>query len=185
MQRTITAVVVIALILSLSVVSSSKPKSMPATTHRDEDQLAKASGVITESQFTKHYPLGARCSCQDYCTGVCFAPSCAPCDPSAFSFPGGESLCYKSLPVGTGLLCKIDEVTNMVTPHACCNANGPSCFLPQNSCCSGGGCATCNVTRTVAMAMLPKLNSSQKMLPTGVRRRIFYSSNSSCEFAPQ
>jgi hypothetical protein len=123
------------------------------------------------------------CSCSDYCQGNCFAFGCALCDPSAFSFPGGESLCLAPGPLGCGLLCRVDHATRLVTEHACCNVNGPQCYLPANSCCSDGGCSTCPAPppprpdELPSDEIYPMLNSSR----TRCRRRKFV--NDTCLYA--
>lgn len=83
------------------------------------------------------------CSCEEYCTGRCFSMMCSPCTPGAFSFPGGEGLCLNVGPLGTGLLCHVDPQSGNITENACCSEDGPTCWLPQGSCCATGDCGTC------------------------------------------
>jgi hypothetical protein len=88
-----------------------------------------------------------QCSCEEYCTGRCFSMMCSPCDPAAFSFPGGEGLCLSVGPLGTGLLCHVDPLSGNLTDNACCSEAGPTCWLPQGSCCADGDCGTCPTNR--------------------------------------
>lgn len=107
-------------------------------------RLVEVSGLLRNTR-----PLSAsgvfklQCSCEEYCTGRCFSMMCSPCSPAAFSFPGGEELCLNVGPLGTGLLCHVDPQSGNLTESACCNADGPTCWLPQESCCSSGDCSSC------------------------------------------
>lgn len=107
-------------------------------------RLQEASDLIGVARpIAANEQLKRVCPCEDYCTGRCFSIMCAPCDPSAFSFPGGESLCLSVGPLGTGLLCHVDRLSGNVTENACCSESGPTCWLPSGSCCASGDCTTC------------------------------------------
>lgn len=150
---------------------------------------AVIDSLLTKSALISHM-LGApqisvNCSCSDYCAGNCFTLSggCALCEPSAFSWPGGQSLCFAPGPLGCGLLCKVGP-SGVVTQDACCNINGPSCYLPPNSCCSGGDCSTCKAPppdprpgHLPSSEIFPPLNGSR----TRCRRRVFV--NATCMYA--
>jgi len=97
-------------------------------------------------------------TCESYCRGWTAAVGCGTCKPSAFSFPGGAQMCVHPGPLGTGLLCRVNQTSLEVTGESCCGVGGP-CQLPQPSvfdfldtstqwpggCCAGksscGGCA--------------------------------------------
>jgi hypothetical protein len=118
----------------------------PPTPHEIIDGLLTRSVLVARMlPFSRlASPAAAvNCSCAEYCSGSCFALQCGVCPLDTWSFPGGQSLCYHAGPLGAGLLCRVDEATGKVTQHACCNKNGPACFLPPNSCCSEGDCSTC------------------------------------------
>jgi hypothetical protein len=107
-------------------------------------RLVEVSNLLRDTRPlspSETFKLG--CSCEDYCTGRCFSMMCSPCAPSIFSFPGGESLCLSVGPLGTGLLCHVDPRSGNITDNACCNEEGPTCWLPQDSCCASGDCSTC------------------------------------------
>jgi len=102
------------------------------------------------------------CTCEAYCRGWTAAPGCGTCLPSAFSFPGGDSMCVHPGPLGTGLLCRMNQTTLQPTGQSCCGEGGP-CQLPTpesapwspsstaqdksegwpGSCCAGGKCGNC------------------------------------------
>jgi len=71
-------------------------------------------------------------TCESYCRGWMAAVGCGTCSPLAFSFPGAESMCVHPGPTGTGLLCRVDQVTGEVTGQSCCGEGGP-CTLPLPS----------------------------------------------------
>ena len=142
---------------------------------RLRERLAVVSKLLTQSGFlAKQGPVA--CSCSDYCSGQCFAPSCAPCPPSTWSFPGGQDLCFDPGPLGTGLLCKVDPASGRVTSNACCTADGPACVLPTSACCSTGDCSSCPPPPAPTTAHLfPALNdtgaapaSSRRMFIGGI-----------------
>lgn len=89
------------------------------------------------------YPL--HCSCEQYCQARCFSIGCIPCDASAFSFPGGESLCLSPGPLGGGLLCQQDGQT------PCCTPSGPTCWLPSD-------CSDCSKYPPAPEGLFPKIN---------------------------
>ena len=89
------------------------------------------------------YPL--QCTCEDYCGARCFSIGCVPCTPSAFSFPGGESLCLSPGPLGGGLLCQPDGQT------PCCTQTGPTCWLPS-------ACDDCSQYPPPPTGLFPPLN---------------------------
>jgi len=69
------------------------------------------------------------CTCEAYCRGWTAAVGCGTCLPSAFSFPGGDTMCVHPGPLGTGLLCRMNQTTLEVTGQSCCGEGGP-CQLP-------------------------------------------------------
>lgn len=107
-------------------------------------RLITVSGLLRNTRpLSSSDTYKQQCSCEDYCTGRCFSMMCSPCSPDAFSFPGGEGLCLNVGPLGTGLLCHVDPTSGNITENACCNEEGPTCWLPQGSCCADGDCGTC------------------------------------------
>mmetsp|Transcript_43070 Transcript_43070/g.77309 ORF Transcript_43070/g.77309 Transcript_43070/m.77309 type:complete len:171 (+) Transcript_43070:1-513(+) len=121
--------------------------------------------------FASMKPKTEQCSCRDYCTGQCFAYGCAPCAASTWSFPGGEELCLDPGPLGHGLLCQV--VGGKVSDQACCTIGGNACSLPQDECCSSGGCSSC-----------PK-NPGFKSLFEPLSTRIFDNATNLCKEAQQ
>ena len=122
-------------------------------------RLALTSTYIGVSQplAPPHTIYKNQCSCEEYCTSTCFSIMCSPCAADDFSFPGGESLCLSVGPLGTGLLCHVDPVSGNLTQNACCSSEGPTCWLPQDSCCSGGGCSSCPQYHDNSSLLFPAL----------------------------
>lgn len=93
-------------------------------------------------------------TCEAYCRGWSAAVGCGTCSPSAFSFDGAAQMCIHPGPLGTGLLCRMDQTTLEVTGESCCGVGGP-CEIPQpdapmdntsmwpGGCCYGGNCGNC------------------------------------------
>ena len=207
-------VILLALLLTMFVAAKSdSKKDNTIDIEALQNRLAEASHLLRYSQFImtqqssspllesfKHEQQSSiitsiNCSCHDYCIGNCFSLMCAPCSPSAFSWPGGQELCYHPGPLGTGLLCHVDRASNTVTENACCTRDGPTCFLPRNSCCEKGDCSTCphkkNNSREdeenkeksqqmPATELFPWLNTTEVRDSGYRRRRIFV--NNSCRF---
>lgn len=120
-----------------------------------QERLRLAQKLLSQSEFA-FGQKALQCSCDQYCTGQCFAPQCAPCDPIAFSFPGGASLCLNPYPLGEGLLCAKD-VNGTLTQNACCSVGGATCQLPPDGCCASGGCDSCP-TYPPMPSIFPPLN---------------------------
>jgi hypothetical protein len=121
------------------------------------ERLYRAGDLLARSQFDPTVPP-LKCSCQDYCTGRCFAPACKPCPASTWSFPGGKTNCLTPFPVGRGLLCAVDPASGNVTQHACCRVGGVSCQLDPTSCCASGGCSQCPSYPPQPSGIFPLLN---------------------------
>eukprot|EP00929_Paragymnodinium_shiwhaense_P101473 TRINITY_DN64590_c0_g1_i1.p1 TRINITY_DN64590_c0_g1~~TRINITY_DN64590_c0_g1_i1.p1 ORF type:complete len:174 (+),score=22.08 TRINITY_DN64590_c0_g1_i1:81-602(+) len=125
-------------------------------------RLIEAAGVIASSTSDK--PV--YCECEDYCSGQCFAASCATCEADTWSFPGGADLCADPGPLGTGLLCRRDPATREVVGKACCSTDsGSPCQLKPGSCCASGSCKSCPPS-PAKEAMFPRLDDPS----TGTRR---------------
>jgi hypothetical protein len=69
------------------------------------------------------------CLCEDFCSGYCFAPSCAPCAPSVWN--NDESSCLNAGPLGHGLLCS----RPLAKENPCCQPNGTTCSLAGGEWC--------------------------------------------------
>jgi hypothetical protein len=120
-------------------------------------RLVRAGDLLAQSQFdSSAAPI--RCSCENYCTGRCFAPACGPCPASTWSWPGGKSSCLDPFPLGRGLLCAYDPATGNVTQQACCRVGGTSCQLDPTSCCADGGCSKCPAYPPQPAGLFPLLN---------------------------
>jgi hypothetical protein len=138
----VASVAVIAGVAAAATPSSDDPRDAIISALRE--RLAVTSGLVSVTEFIPPSRIRAaaiNCSCADYCLGNCFAPLCAPCAAALFS--GVRELCFAPGPLGTGLLCRVDPATGRVSANACCNAKGPTCWLPPGSCCENGGCSRC------------------------------------------
>lgn len=120
-------------------------------------KLALAQRELAVSRFDPTQPP-VQCSCEGYCTGRCFAPQCAPCPASTWSYPGGEANCLTAEPLGAGLLCAVDAATGNLTGNACCSATSPSCRLDPTSCCGDGTCGKCPKYAPQPAGVFPGLN---------------------------
>ena len=115
----------------------------------------KLAGRFLEQSTFADASTRVSCTCSQYCEGQCFAPACAPCAASVWSFPGGADECFDPGPLGSGLLCSTANGKESTTP--CCTDSKKSvCVLPQDACCSSGSCASCPSYRK--MDLFPPLN---------------------------
>jgi len=106
-------------------------------------RLENAQALLARSEFLPNKAVPVQCSCQNYCQGACFSSGCDTCRPSTWNYPGGEAQCKDPGPLGTGLLCTVNQTTGAVEDEACCGGASPACQLPKGSCCSSGGCSSC------------------------------------------
>eukprot|EP00658_Telonema_sp_P-2_P052038 TRINITY_DN4017_c0_g2_i1.p1 TRINITY_DN4017_c0_g2~~TRINITY_DN4017_c0_g2_i1.p1 ORF type:complete len:366 (+),score=42.36 TRINITY_DN4017_c0_g2_i1:51-1148(+) len=129
-------------------------------------------------------------TCESYCRGWSAAVGCGTCKRSAFSFPGGDSICIHPGPLGTGLLCRVNQTTLEVTGESCCGVGGP-CELPKPSawdfldtstqwpggCCAGAAnCAGCPGGSPLS-DRFPLLNDTRTL---AVNRRYFDYNTNTC-----
>jgi NAD(P)H dehydrogenase (quinone) len=139
-------------------------------------------------------------TCESYCRGWMAAVGCGTCSPKAFSFPGADHMCIHPGPTGTGLLCRMDQVTGEVTGQSCCGEGGP-CELPLPSsrdadeeglwpggCCNmkqlehgGGDCSKC-AGGSPPSEIFPPLNDSRTVASN---RRWFDFSTNTCRLGIQ
>jgi NAD(P)H dehydrogenase (quinone) len=139
-------------------------------------------------------------TCESYCRGWMAAVGCGTCSPEAFSFPGADSMCIHPGPSGTGLLCRMDQVTGKVTGQSCCGEGGP-CQLPHPSpsdadeegdwpgaCCNlaqlshgGGDCSKC-AGGSPPSEIFPLLNDT-RTVPSN--RRWFDYTTNTCKLGVQ
>jgi len=89
--------------------------------------LNAAAISFGRAKWTEETKLHA--TCEAYCRGWTAAIGCGTCDPNAFSFPGAAHMCIHPGPLGTGLLCRVNQTTLKVTGQSCCGVGGP-CELP-------------------------------------------------------
>lgn len=160
------------LILAVSLASLELCSTASGTVEENLRTMLRLSAAqLARSQFLDIDADPIMCSCEHYCSGKCFASSCASCPPSTWSFPGGEELCYDPGPLGTGLLCQVNPSTGSVSETACCTVHGPTCTLDKGSCCASGDCTTCPVfpSRT---PLFPQLDT--------VGARYFNSTTNTC-----
>ena len=114
------------------------------------------------SRFRDDHPVP--CSCADYCSGACFAASCATCRAGVWSYPGGEAECFSPGPLGTGLLCATDAESGALTDDACCRSaelDEPACAIAQGSCCESGDCSQCS-SFPPPIALFPSLQTNRR-----------------------
>ena len=71
-----------------------------------------------------------QCACADFCSGMCFAPGCTPCQVKVWD--GDEASCLDPGPLGAGLLC------DGRTSDPCCSPNGTACSLVGGAWCDCG-----------------------------------------------
>jgi len=102
--------------------------SIPLT-DRLRNQLILAGTELRESP-TPSKPI--MCSCEDFCSGQCFAPSCDVCDAAVWS---DKSSCLNPGPLGQGLLCAAHH-TNKSNAMPCCSPNGSACRLEGGNWCN-------------------------------------------------
>lgn len=88
-----------------------------------QGQLRKAGPDIYGSPPLKTGPV--QCKCADFCSGMCFAPSCEPCPSHIWTT---EDDCLNPGPLGGGLLC-LGQTT-----EPCCSPNGTACTLGNEWC---------------------------------------------------
>ncbi|GLQ74329.1 hypothetical protein [Vibrio penaeicida] len=91
-----------------------------------QSRLITTSYLLKESKFVERNQK-VICKGVDFAQGKCFAPACAPCEPSAFK--KDKIGCLDPGPLGTGLLC---QVTNGEVSDKPCCIDGQSCELESS-----------------------------------------------------
>ena len=86
-------------------------------------QLERAGEELSKSPVPLKPVL---CKCFDYCSGLCFAPSCQPCKASVWN--GDKDSCLNPGPLNGGLLCASPAMP-------CCQPNGTACSLVGGTWC--------------------------------------------------
>lgn len=132
--------------------SSAEPGALDAPLYGVTRVLDSVAWSLSRGKWSDDSRL--QVTCEAYCRGWSAALGCGTCLPSAFDFDGGESLCIHPGPVGTGLLCRVDQNTLEMTGESCCGVGGP-CEIPKpdapmdntsmwpGGCCYGGDCGSC------------------------------------------
>ena len=124
--------------------------------------LNNAAVSFGRAKWTEETKLHA--TCEAYCRGWTAAIGCGTCDPNAFSFPGAAHMCIHPGPLGTGLLCRMNQTTLQVTGVSCCGVGGP-CELPTATAPSGapttGGCPGGNLKACIAVCPGTPIGSYQ------------------------
>lgn len=92
-----------------------------------QSRLKTTSYLLKESKFVERNQK-VTCKGGDFAQGKCFAPACAPCEPSALTV-AHQSGCLDPGPLGTGLLC---QVTNGEVSYKPCCIDGQSCELESS-----------------------------------------------------
>jgi multimeric flavodoxin WrbA len=165
---------------------ASPPGGIPTPLYGITRVLDSVALSLGRAKWTKETQLNT--TCEAYCRGWTAAVGCGTCASDAFSFPGGAEMCVHPGPLGTGLLCRMNETTGEPTPKSCCGVGGP-CQLPKPSqedwkdksqwpggCCWGGDCGKCPGGSPISDEF-PLLNET-RTIPEN--RRYFDTKTSKC-----